>query len=588
MMRRQYLLTLVLVLLLVHQIHTPILKTSSSNSDCLYFLALLNIVLDHAIKGDSTGELMARYLVNASTPADLRDLHVRTYKTIIDYYRALHGVSEGLQNTALILRNVQERLDSIEVYASRLGTCSHDPEAAKTLRVYVSMKLNTLREQVYQLIIKSIYETQNEGLYTIKPLKDSYSPGEVVEVIASKNIQLSAVETYEWPNLVKISEFKPSEVNETHYLFKVELPPASLIESLGLRLRDVRQCLLALYLRLTNGSYMLAGFTRIQYRLPGVQLGSPSVIEYGSPLRVTIISDESYNASLYFNDFKVATLLLKPGSTTLTIDYYLTNYTIGLNKVKLCVNATTETFSRCLDRPVYIEPLYPHVRVIAENVSIAWLGYVALLINNVDQKDLHVKVFNYGEKSVYVPSGGTQEILVYGGFLPVQLVNLVVEIEPLNESYRTLNLNLSIYVVNMPVIIALIFITIFITTLVSGHERSFIPVVVGVWRRVQHVPRRAEALARNFILKPYELGLNSRVALLYYSLLKKLKLRLPTPNETLREHYVSISHSTHERLRRILWRFLLLVERDLYSSKKPTYQEAETTYRGALSAAGEE
>ncbi|MFN3268750.1 MAG: hypothetical protein ACK416_05785, partial [Zestosphaera sp.] len=234
MTRKQYLLAVVLVVLITQVAQAPILKPSSSSSDCLYFLAILNIVLDHAVKGDHTGELMASYLVNAAVPTTLRDSHVRTYEVILNYYEALSKVSEDSQKVASLLRSVQSGLDSVGSYASRLEACSHDIEAAKTLRVHINMKLETLREQVYQLI-KSGYATQNGGFYTINPLKDTYYPNEVVELVVLKSIQPSTTEVYEWPSLVKIREFRPNEANETHYVFRLELPSAALIESLGLK-----------------------------------------------------------------------------------------------------------------------------------------------------------------------------------------------------------------------------------------------------------------------------------------------------------------------------------------------------------------
>lgn len=572
---------------MAYQMHIPILESSSNNSDCLYLLALLNIVLDHVVKGDFTGELMAQHLVNATVPMELRDLHVETYGAILNYYRVLREVNEGLRDVTPLLRSIQAGFLSIERYASRTRACSHNIEAANALQVYVNMKLSTLKKYTYQLI-ELQYGAQIREHYSISPLKDLYSPGEVIELTASKNIQLDTVELYTWPSLVRICWFKPSKFNETHYVFRLEIPSASLIESLGLKLRDVQQDLLALYLRFINNSYVLAEFIRVQYEPPRVQLDSPGVIIKGSPLNVTIISNKFYNASLYFNDFEVATMLLKPGLTNLTVDYSSLNYTIGLNRVKLCVNATTETFSQCFDRPVYIELLYPRVRVIAESISIAWLGYTKLLVSNEDQEGLYVTVTNYGKRTIYVSSGEVREMPIYGGPLPIQSVNIKVNVEPLDKSYSTLDLDLSIYVVNMPVVIALIFISVFITVLISGYEQSFILTIASVWRRVQQAPHRAEEFLKSAILKPYELGLNSRIALLYYGLLKKLKLRLPLFNETLREHYIDTLHYLPEKLRGILWKFLMLVEKDLYSSKKPAYQEAETMYRGVSRVASEE
>jgi hypothetical protein len=71
--------------------------------------------------------------------------------------------------------------------------------------------------------------------------------------------------------------------------------------------------------------------------------------------------------------------------------------------------------------------------------------------------------------------------------------------------------------------------------------------------------------------------------------LKKIVGRLPQPSETLREHYRRVVAATAKsnRVKELVWRLLQLVERDLYSDKKPSYEEGLELSRGILSAAKE-
>jgi hypothetical protein len=92
------------------------------------------------------------------------------------------------------------------------------------------------------------------------------------------------------------------------------------------------------------------------------------------------------------------------------------------------------------------------------------------------------------------------------------------------------------------------------------------------------------------LLTPYVLGLGSRIAAIYYDLVRKIARRLPQPSETLREHFefVVAPLIKSRRSRELLQRLLQLVERDLYSSSKPEFGEAIELYEGVLSSVEEE
>jgi len=118
------------------------------------------------------------------------------------------------------------------------------------------------------------------------------------------------------------------------------------------------------------------------------------------------------------------------------------------------------------------------------------------------------------------------------------------------------------------------------------HEKIFtLSLRTSSVRVARRVKREIPEILKS-ILKPYASGVKSRIAELYYTLLGKLGVRLPHHYETLREHYIEVVKPTTKKsvVREILWRILRLVERDLYSKRKPRLEEAEELYEGVLSA----
>ncbi|MEM4869106.1 MAG: hypothetical protein QW081_01735 [Desulfurococcaceae archaeon] len=573
-------LLVVSVMLIALFSHDVMLHSSQFNTDCLYHLALLDRVLDYALTGDTIGEVMVKHLVNTSVTPGLRELHVEAYRVLLDYYRFVNELESETPNLSL-LYSIMSRLNTIVNYASRVKACSHDSSAASALAVRIELKIKNLEERLQRIYLQ---RAELEELFTIEPYKDKYNPGDVIKLVVPRNMPIVSTEVFVWPNMVRIAEYEPYVRNETHYEISVEIPGARLLSDYGVRSREVW---LALYFRFQNNSYMLASLLRAEYGLPRVQLDAPITTRYRDNITVTMLSDGVFDATLYMNDVEVLNTTLQPGNNTVSVNCP-PHCRIGHNVIKLCVDATDKTIQYCLARPIYVEPVYPRVKVLSDDISIAWLGYVRILIVNEDQVDVYVTMIDYTRRTFTVQGGGFLSIPVYSGILPVQVLDLRIKVEPLSEKYDAFSLSLSVYVVNIPVLLVLTLISIILIPLVSEHEKSFVVTFVSYWRKAQAIPRKLENLARDALLKPYEMGLGSRIAMLYYNLLKKLKLGLPRESETLREHYRQISHQIPEGLGKLLWRFLQLVERDLYSSKKPLYEEAEEAYYGVLSASSEE
>ena len=73
----------------------------------------------------------------------------------------------------------------------------------------------------------------------------------------------------------------------------------------------------------------------------------------------------------------------------------------------------------------------------------------------------------------------------------------------------------------------------------------------------------------------------SRLAKIYYAIVRSFGFGSPMPSETLREHFSRVSRGRGfgGKIKDLLFRLMVLVEMDLYSRKKPPVEEAEKIAR---------
>jgi len=559
--------------------------------DCLYLLVLLDKVLDYAVRGDPVGELMSKYIVNAGVFGDLHDLHVSAYTAILDYYRVLHVTSETPFNLTSGAYRILEGLNDIGGYASRLSACSHDAEAAKALSVSVNAKLRGLRDLVYALI-KVSYRARFTDAYQVRPLKDTYLPGEVVEIAIPREIRVETMEAYAWPSFLRIRDSLPRECNEVYCAYELSMPTAMELEHLGLRRYLIEQVLtVGIFAKLLNGSYLGVYLVTVKYDLPRVQVDMPSTVKRGDILEVKVLSEDFYNASLRLNGFEALNITFKPGTTVLALDPVHYNYTLGLNTLEICVNASIRTLSHCYSRVFTVEPVHPRVGISLGDFALTWSGFLTLTISNMDVVDVHAVVdTGVFKQTITVPGGCIGQVNIFTGILPVQGLNVNIGITATRGPYDELKVSRSIYVVNVAATIILTLVSVLLSSFMSSREKSFIVALITAWKRYMPVSVRHAELEVSRLLKPYKLGLGSHVALLYYELVRRLGIRMPQVHETLREHFMEISRSPSLTLtlKKLMWKMLLIAERDLYYSKRPPLEEARRLYEDVLNAARKE
>ena len=156
--------------------------------------------------------------------------------------------------------------------------------------------------------------------------------------------------------------------------------------------------------------------------------------------------------------------------------------------------------------------------------------------------------------------------------------------------YDTYQYSETMIVINASSILILVAVGSVLTAILREHEKLFILMLRSGGFSLRIRPLESAHRVFNELLTPYVLGLGSRIATIYYDLVRKITRRLPQPFETLREHYefVVAPLTKSRRSRELLQRLLQLVERDLYSRSKPDLREAIELYEGVLSSVEEE
>lgn len=577
------LITVLMVVMIILSLNL-LATLDSTQIDCLYLLSLLDKTMDLALRRDSNSLTYAEMMLRAhGIPLDLRDHHRETYRIVSEFIR-LTTETPGSSDVIQRAYEIQSKIETIREYVARLEACSLNQEAARMLRINIGFKLNDIYADIGKIIA-----LKSQDLMEMFQLREEYKPNEEIKLEIQRSLGVKAIEIYAWPSLIRISEYMHSEENETHIVFNIRVPTAIEIEVAGAKPVGRYDLMLALYTRFYNETYSLIGFTRVAYTRPSVWITSPSVIRRGTQLYVNVTSDGEYNVTVWLNRQSAMTTTITPGLNAIYIDYMNMNYTIGYNDVVICFEPGVNTLSTCIERQVIIEPNYPRVRITSSPAFISWLGTMQLVISNEDFTDTLVVIdSSWEERYINLPSGGTAYIEIFVGPFPVYLINNKITIQPTNETYDTMIQDLTILAINIPSIIIFMILSSLVIPTVSSRERGFIFLIATTWRGLEKPVEKTKADKQAMLLKPYEMGLGSNIALMLYGLIRKLKLRQPALHETLREHYVDASRYLSRKIRDAYWKMLLLAERDLYSSRKPKLSEAEELYYGVLSATTED
>jgi len=562
--------------------YAPLAKASlNEEADCLFLLAVLERVLEYAASGNYDGMLLASYMLNASVPRDVRAIHERVYGLVLDYYTAI-----APENNVSIskLRKLLSELGEVQAYIDKLSKCSHDSEGAKALRVRASYMLNALTSSVNRLVEDFAYRACGEFSYELSPLMSTYSPGDRILISVKSGVSGVRVELYTWPQLQPLAQSPLCP--DPNCLLEMEIPGARSLIERGIAVNLVTH--FALIARV-GGSTCFLGLLRVSYLMPSLVVDVPTVVRKGGNASITIGASETYEVTAYINNVLVYSGVADSDGVLLDLSTLEEPVRTGVNTLRVCVNASTRTLPHCLQSVFVVEPRYPEVEVYVPKVSVSWLGYTTISLVNKESVivDSVVSVNGLRVHRGSLESSTPTTIAVFTGYLPIQRVIVEARLRAVAGDYDEALVKYEVICVSILPSIAVASAALAVPLLISGAENSFIVAIRGRFRAAGATRRVYRSLAR--VLEPYVLGLGSSIASLYYSLLRKLRVRFPLDQETLREHFSSAIESSPLKVgvKNLLWVFLTLVERDLYSRRKPEYEEVRRLYRGVLSEARE-
>jgi hypothetical protein len=571
---------LAIALIVLLAIFREAVAASYTVEDCAYLLAVLERVVDYALVADSRGLELSRVLLEAPISPRVAQLHRESYLAIISYYDVLSRIpTGGVSFSELYLLTV--RLDAISSYARSLQTCSHDPESSHAMRARVELKLLRLK----QLILDSMRSIGGDSL-EVQVEDRVYEPGDYIalNIKAPDGCRLREVSLYHGLRLIS-----RVDLNCTFQdcIALVKAPTADQVEDV-VKTEGIVKFLLQVEAACGEAHVKAYRFISVQYLRPRISLEAPAVVNRGEKVNITIHSEiEGLRGVLLakcgVNESVVANFTQLDGSQLIELEVDRPHFTPGYCVLKLCVNATSKTLPHCIERSIMVLPRHPRVSIIAPQTRLTATGVFEIAVQT--ERGLIVRVKGSALAFVVESSGVEERTYTIFTPLPVTTLDIEVSIEDPRGWYDTYVHRERVVVVNALSLTALIVAGFLAITALRERERVFAIILktggVGVGRRLREVARKAGELIISF-----KLGLGSKVAELYYDLVEKLGGRLPEVHETLREHFYVVVEPLvkSELVKRLMRRFMSIVEKDLYSPRRQSVEEAEEIYEGVLSA----
>uniref|UniRef100_A0A7C4FHP6 Uncharacterized protein n=1 Tax=Ignisphaera aggregans TaxID=334771 RepID=A0A7C4FHP6_9CREN len=550
-------------------------------ADCTYLLAVLEKAVSYAVRGLPEGEQIAYAMLKTPVAPALSDLHTRSYRVLLSYYTT---VGQGVGNSSAVqkLYELHQGVGVVSEYIKKLHSCCKDPEVAYVIRARAELHLRELRDRLEDMVKQ--YSTGYQ--HVVVRIDDRvYEPGEAiairVEVVNETCAPRSAALTYAGA-VLDSGEFRCTGLECVAVL---RAPPAYAVKDYVKS--GVEKMSLVIRVSCSGRDFRVYRFASVKYTYPRVVMECSSTVTRGDVLNITLYSESGVLSGVLVveNATSVNAVANITISSTPTIFMLLVEklyFSAGLNTLRLCVNATEKTLPHCFEKPIVVKPRHPSVEVKALPLYISWDGGAQLLIINHVDRVLSARVYVNGRLAALAELSplNTTLLHVYRGLLPLSLASIVVDVEDPLMVYDTYSYTCSPTVVNLALTTAVVIGGLATTILLQGREKMFTLLLAmsGAPKGARGVAESIPDVLRN-LLKPYVLGLGSRVAQLYYRLVNRFT-RLPSSSETLREHYSTAVLSAIKSAwnRKVLWQFLLLAEKDMYSHEKPRPEEAKRLY----------
>ena len=564
-----------LILLLVTLPLTPTSHASTDEGvDCQFLLIMADQVLKQATSNTSKALEMALDLYNISLPPELGDPHREFYDTIIELLYTLNNLDNGdpwsvIHNLTSVYGGLQQ---SYQRYASKLASCGGDPQVTATVRVSGGLTITRTLLPMVKHIIEGLMEEESiNDLVNITLGGSEFIPGERIEIrvdLDSLEFENVALGVVEWPTLTPFQYLQAVRENNTLTAW-FTTPSASKLKSLPLYayLRRNKQLSLAVIVSgIWDGRRVIAyRVFNVTYRVPQLQIETPQTIPPGRNVTFTIVSDGLYtNVSIGANGVPLFNTTLYPGSNNYTFnpaDYGLQHEDIIVLSVRVPPGDTYLGTER--SKPIIVTTTPQGVMIRSNGVIVTWTGKATVEVDVNTTTPVIVEA-GVGPLRLYESSvgGGNNTVSFPASILPITPITITVSTG--DEGLKT---SMHVLVVNPAYTTLVVILVLVIMASVSSLE-GFIWIPLKMPRAGTRQKPRLEGRGRSLVYRRIE----SRVAEVYYRSLLRLKQSLPSPSQTLREHYSTLK--LPGRVRETLWRLLRLAEEDLYSKRKPAYEQA--------------
>lgn len=565
---------LLLILILYPQI-TLSAQAREPGADCQYLLIAADRILEESAINPGKALVTAQVLYNITLPSNISRVHKEFYEALVTLLYTMNEIQAGgevwreIHNLTVAYKELPE---AYYEYSRKLVSCSGDPGEANTVRISGSL---AIRDKILPLIERMIRnllaEVGGTGIAAISLSRENASPGETIQVnITLQNSSLTniAIWVVEWPTLNPVFYLENQVEGNTIYA-EFTAPTLTSLKTLPLYedLAGKGKVELAIVVSGTlagTGERVLAyKVFEVTYKTPMIRITAPQSVAPGENVSFTIVSDAVYyNVSILLNGMEVANTTLHPGVNNYSLnpsDYGVRDKSVIVVGVR--VPSGPDHFGVEKTKPILVSREPPGVVVGGGDILVSWTGFVSVPINTSTWEPLTATA-RLGPLTIYRQrvEPGNSSLEFFASILPATPLKVAATVTLDGGEYRA---SRSILIVNPTYTILLVALIVLAVSYRSGAEEHFtIPIVMP----------RAGARAWGRVLTTLSKSVESRIAELYYRTLLRLRIGLPRDSDTLREHYRR--SLIPDRLRDPLWRLLRLAEEDLYSSHKPSYEEA--------------
>lgn len=564
---------------------------ATGETDCNYLLIIAHKIVLETSKNPLQALKDIRAVLRARLPPQILSYHKEFYSTLEMYTYSLIAYKNNRGNELEILNNISKVYTSIikdyKAYQATLMKCAKDPQVSVTASTMILLAIkNNILVNINKMAESILSKESLNNNIQITIGKPVYLPGETAHfLIKLKNITINniTVAVAQWPTL-EVIRYVQYNISKELITAHVRIPYANELVKLGVIggwiLGSNVKLAVVVFGTSPNKSSRIFAFKlfQVKYKIPNVYIQAPEVVAPSEPMNFSVISDAFYpNVTILVNEKPLWNISLSPGTNNYTLtprDYNATSGTILLLGVRIPPGTSYLGVER--SKPVLIAEYALPVKIGVPPVIYTWSGDIVVRVEgNLSDYRVYEKI---GFIKLYGKKVSQSVYKVFGSILPITPASINVEtVLESNDGNNTITITKNIIIINPLYLSIIAFLIISITAYPEAlQEIVLLPLSVPANRARD--TRRLKTGAGYMIWR-----IESKVAELYYKVLVSIRVELPRPYETLREHFSRIRVS--KRLRKALWKMLRLAEEDLYSPRKPSYSEVEEALREVTSNA---